>query len=57
MDELLDRVADATTHDETPEGAALRGSSFDYLTGPGTDLAAKADAFHAWAGGRAPRPS
>jgi 7-keto-8-aminopelargonate synthetase-like enzyme len=52
MDELLDRVADATpevTATTTNDGAELQGSSFDYLTRPGTDLAAKAQAFHAWA--------
>lgn len=53
MDELLDRVADATpevtTNTTTSDGAELQGSSFDYLTRPGTDLAAKAQAFHAWA--------
>lgn len=50
MDELLDRVADATPNATTTnDGAELQGSSFDYLTRPGTDLAAKAQAFHAWA--------
>jgi len=53
MDELLDRVADATpevtTNTTTSDGAELQGSSFDYLTRPGTDLTAKAQAFHAWA--------
>ena len=49
MDELLDRAVDTATDDTVEAGAELRGSSFDYLTGPGTDLAAKAQAFHAWA--------
>jgi 7-keto-8-aminopelargonate synthetase-like enzyme len=50
MDDLLDGAADAATHDTTmTDGAGLSGSSFDYLTGPGVDLAAKAHAFHAWA--------
>jgi len=50
MDELLDRTTDATTDTTITawHGAELRGSSFDYLTQPGTDLAAKAQAFHAW---------
>lgn len=39
MDELLNPAADTAV---TPmdDGAELRGSSFDYLTQPGTDLAA-----------------
>ncbi|MFG6467238.1 aminotransferase class I/II-fold pyridoxal phosphate-dependent enzyme [Roseateles sp. BYS87W] len=56
MDDLLDRPttenapAPVTTEPPTPGlGAELRGSSFDFLTQPGTDLAAKAQAFHAWA--------
>jgi hypothetical protein len=54
MDELMDRTAEATASadtaiDERGDGAELRGSSFDYLTCPGTDLGAKAKAFHAWA--------
>jgi 7-keto-8-aminopelargonate synthetase-like enzyme len=48
MDELLERAADTAAKDLT-DGAGLRGSSFDYLARPGPDLAAKAQAFHAWA--------
>ncbi|MDR7335656.1 aminotransferase class I/II-fold pyridoxal phosphate-dependent enzyme [Roseateles asaccharophilus] len=51
MDELLERAADAA-QEEVMDGAALRGSSFDYLAQPGTNLAAKAQAFHAWAENR-----
>ncbi|MCF8204088.1 MAG: aminotransferase class I/II-fold pyridoxal phosphate-dependent enzyme [Methylotenera sp.] len=55
MDDLLEPAAPeaatmaAAGDAATSDGAELRGSSFDYLTQPGTDLAAKAQAFHAWA--------
>ncbi|MFG6414426.1 aminotransferase class I/II-fold pyridoxal phosphate-dependent enzyme [Roseateles sp. DC23W] len=49
MDELLERAVDAAPGEEAMDGTALRGSSFDYLALPGTDLAAKAQAFHQWA--------
>ncbi len=52
MDELMDRAVDTTAGENSNEGAELRGSSFDYLTQPGTDLVAKAQAFHAWAQNR-----
>lgn len=47
----MERAADttATGDDDRCDGAALTGSSFDYLTQPGANLAAKAQAFHAWA--------
>jgi len=48
MDELLEPVTDLAEVGAC-DGAALRGSSFDFLTRPGADLAAKAQAFHAWA--------
>lgn len=49
MDELLERAVEAAQEEEFVDGAALQGSSFDYLARPGADLAAKAQAFHAWA--------
>ena len=49
MDDLLEQAVETATHEHTTDAPALRGSSFDYLTQPGTDLAAKAQAFHAWA--------
>jgi 7-keto-8-aminopelargonate synthetase-like enzyme len=51
MDELMEQAVDITARegDSSSNGAELRGSSFDYLTQPGADLAAKAQAFHAWA--------
>jgi 7-keto-8-aminopelargonate synthetase-like enzyme len=51
MDELMERTVD-TVQEEVMDDAALRGSSFDYLAKPGADLAAKAQAFHAWAANR-----
>lgn len=42
----------AARQEDCCDGAALAGSSFDYLTQPGADLAAKAQAFHAWAENR-----
>lgn len=50
MDDLLERAVNDTVMADNPnDGAELRGSSFDFLTQPGTDLAAKAEAFHTWA--------
>ena len=49
MDELMERAVETAAMEEgnSTHGAELRGSSFDYLTQPGADLAAKAQAFHA----------
>jgi 7-keto-8-aminopelargonate synthetase-like enzyme len=53
MDDLMDRAVETTAREEdSSDGAELRGSSFDYLTQPGADLTAKAQAFHAWAENR-----
>ncbi len=63
MEELIDRTSELAAglniypplparpaaEADVDAGAALRGSSFDFVSLPGSDLAAKARAFHHWA--------